>query len=73
MVIIQGMENGIKKKQIFFEWYKESDFTFKKVQKLIRATFFKVKKTGLFDPKNQLCQLPFSPASLSSSLNKTLQ
>lgn len=72
MAIIKGMGDKSEKKQIFFECYKNSDFTFKKVQKLIQAAFFKVGKTSLFDPKSQLHQLPSSPAPLSSSLDEVL-
>lgn len=35
MAIIKGIINTNKKKQIYFEYYKDSDFIFKKVKKLI--------------------------------------
>lgn len=48
------MKDKSEKKQISFGYYKDLDFIFKKVKKFIQATFFKVGKTSLFDPKNQL-------------------
>lgn len=53
MAIIQEMLNQNEKKQIFFEYNKDSDFTFKKVKKVIRAAFFELRKTSLFDSKYQ--------------------
>ena len=35
MAIIQGIKDINKKKQISFKCYKDSDYTFKKVKKLI--------------------------------------
>lgn len=46
MAIIQGMADKSEKKQIPFACYKDSDFTLKKVKKLIRAAFFEVGKTS---------------------------
>lgn len=69
MVIIQGMSDKNKKKRISFECHKDSDFIFKKVKKLIRAVFFEVGKTNLFDSKNQQSS---NLASQSSSLDKVL-
>lgn len=54
MAIIQGMEEKNEKKQIFFECYKELNFIFKKIKKLIQVAFFKVGKTSLFNSKSQL-------------------
>ena len=51
MAIIQGMADDNEKKRISFECHKDSDFTIKKVKKLIRAAFFEVGKTSLFDSK----------------------
>ncbi|MCJ1346903.1 hypothetical protein MMC31_005123 [Peltigera leucophlebia] len=64
MAIIQGMSDENEKKRISFECHKDSDFTFLKVKKLIRAAFFEVGKTSLFD---STCPAPFSSASPPTS------
>lgn len=73
MAIIQGMADEKEKKRISFEYYKDSDFTLKKVKKLIRSAFFEVGKTSLFDSKYQPSQLPSSPAPLPSSFDEALR
>lgn len=70
MAIIQGMSDENETKRISFECHKDSDFTFKKVKKLIRAAFFEVGKTSLFDSKHQQ---PSNPASQSSSSDEALR
>ena len=64
MAIIQGMSDENEKKRISFECHKDSDFSFVKVKKLIRAAFFEVGKTSLFD---STCPAPFSSASPPTS------
>lgn len=61
MAIIQGMADETEKKQITFECYEDSDFTLKKVKKLIWAAFFEVGKTSLFDSKYQPPSSSMSP------------
>lgn len=70
MAIIQGMADDNGKKRISFECYKDSDFTLKKVKKLIRAAFFEVGKTSLFDSTHQQ---PLSPASQPSASDEALR
>lgn len=51
MAIIYNIVDKNKKKQILFKYYKNSDFTLKKVKKLIQVVFFDVGKRSLFDFK----------------------
>ncbi len=70
MAIIQGMADEKEEKQISFECHKDSDFTFKKVKKLIRAAFFEFGKTSLFDSKYQT---PSSSESLPGKSDEVLR
>lgn len=51
------MSDKNEKKWIFFEYYKNLDFIFVKVKKLIQAVFFKFRQINLL---NSICQTPFN-------------
>ena len=63
------MADENEKKRISFECHKDSDFTFKKVKKLIREAFFDVGKTSLFDSKYQTSS---SSASLPGNSDEAI-
>lgn len=70
MAIIQGMADEDKKKQISFQRYKDSNFTFLKIKKLLRAAFFKVGKTSLFDSKYPVPSSSASPSTSGEALRQ---
>ncbi|MCJ1348186.1 hypothetical protein MMC31_006417, partial [Peltigera leucophlebia] len=70
MAIIQGMSDENEKKRISFECHKDSDFTFVKVKKLIRAAFFEVGKTSLFDSSYPTHSSSASPPTSDEALRQ---